>query len=426
MRPLRVAMVAESEGPGGAGRSASQLRQALSDAGVDARLFTRPGGDEGSAGAAVKRSVAAVRAKVEFKAVEFRARDRTAWFSAGLLPDAKWAKIRRFAPDVVSLHWINAGHVGIETLPLYPGPMVWTLHDMWPFTGGCHVDEGCGRYRDACGACPVLGSSVEDDLSRHIWRRKRRAWRGLDMVFVAPSEWLATAVGKSSLFTGSPVVIIPRPIDTEHYHPADRRAARAALGLRPDALIVAAGAHGLFTDRNKGWDLLAGALRRIRPTVPPGGPEPSLLLFGEAAEGTIDVGAFRVVNLGPVDKGVVARVHNAADVVVVPSRQEAFGRVAAESLACGTPVVALRSPGAGPLVDHGVTGFVCEVTQEGLRLAIERSLDALVGDPAVRTRCRQQALSSFSSDAVAVAYRSLFETVASGADVTDDGWRTDA
>jgi glycosyltransferase involved in cell wall biosynthesis len=145
--------------------------------------------------------------------------------------------------DIVNLHWI-ANFIDytsfFQKLPAEL-PVVWTLHDMNPFTGGCHYDDACGKFHQRCGACPQLGSSEPGDFSSQVWGRKKRAFssggaQGLHVV--TPSRWLADEVGKSSLFSGRGVTVIPNGIDVEVFQPRDSRAAKEKYGVPLDAKTV--------------------------------------------------------------------------------------------------------------------------------------------------------------------------------------------
>ena len=118
-------------------------------------------------------------------------------FSASFVPWHQRPLVQRMAPDIVHLHWVAADMFRIEELPQLKRPVVWTLHDSWAFTGGCHIPFDCSRYTGRCGRCPRLGSRGERDLSRWIWRRKSRSWRDFDVAVVTPSRWLAGCAGRS-------------------------------------------------------------------------------------------------------------------------------------------------------------------------------------------------------------------------------------
>ena len=184
-------------------------------------------------------------------------------FSTAWLPDLLASRLLAQRPDVVHLHWINYGFVRIETLARIGRPLLWTLHDMWPFTGGCHYAGACGRYQAGCGDCPQLDSASAVDLSSRTMRRKRLAWSGRDLTVIAPSRWLAGLAGRSALFAASRVEVIPNCLDTVRFCPGSKAAARAALGLPQDRRLVLFVALDADAEPRKGFDQLEAALGRL-------------------------------------------------------------------------------------------------------------------------------------------------------------------
>ena len=157
--------------------------------------------------------------------------------------------------DVIHLHWV-VGFVDYSDFFLSQvprkTPIVWTLHDMNPFTGGCHYDEDCGKFTAACGACPQLTSKDENDLSYQVWQRKRKAVAMISphrLHIVADSNWLASEAKRSSAFAGLPVTAIHYGLDVDTFAPRDRLAARSVLGIPPDARVVLFGADHLGVQR---------------------------------------------------------------------------------------------------------------------------------------------------------------------------------
>lgn len=405
---LRIAMLSMSDGPGGAGQSAVELGTALVEIGETPRLFVgRQTSDAPFVQAPRSALVHRARAKIEYEVPRLRNRQLIGWFSSGLLPDMQSVRIRSFKPDVVSLHWVNEGFMGIETIPRLPAPVAWTLHDLWPITGGCHVPPDCTKYRTGCGSCPVLDSHSATDLSRSVWRWKERAWEGFDPTLVVPSRWVELAARSSPLMGGSDIAVIPRPVDLGVFGPIDRGTARKALGLPVTGTLAVTGAHSLFSDPNKGWMILERSLASSDVA------ELDLLVtFGESADGIGRVGNGRVRHLGPMsDRSQLALLLSAADVVIVPSLSESFGRVAAEALACGTPIAAFESPGAGELIAEGVNGFAAKHADPDALVGAIRSAIALSEQGvAVQRACRQSA-ERFDRRAVAAQYVELFRTL---------------
>ena len=169
----------------------------------------------------------------------------------------------RMKPDIIHLHWLGEGFLRLESLARFERPFVWTLHDSWAFTGGCHIPFDCLNYREKCGFCPTLGSSRQRDLSRWGWRRKERIFRKLNLTVVSPSRWLASCAKSSSLLHGFPIEVIPNGLDLGRFRPLDKLLARHIIGLPQDKKLVLFGAMSCTSDKNKGFHLLQPAIQKL-------------------------------------------------------------------------------------------------------------------------------------------------------------------
>lgn len=309
--------------------------------------------------------------------------------------------------DVIHIHWVAQGPVSIRAIGRLGRPTVWTLRDMWAFTGGCHVTLGCDRYHDRCGACPQLGSARERDLSRLVWSLKRR-WYSDSVTIVGPSRWISDCARQSSLLGGHDVRTIPNCVDTDTFFPVPRAAARQVLGLPAEGKVVLAGSENLG-DRWKGTDLLIQALRDEALAGTPF----TLVLFGLGAAELRGTGA-EVRHLGYLaDDATLRAAYSAADVFVAPYRQDAFGKTLVEALCCGTPVVAFDATGPGDIVRHGRTGYLAQPFEaEDLAAGIARALGGRDGE-GVRDACRADASERFGMEPVAARYLDLYEELVS-------------
>ncbi len=377
---------------GGAAEVAWRLFHGLRDAGAESRLLVQQkfSHDHGVmvAGGPFARTFAPFRFHVDALPLRlgYPHRRRVPWSPAWLAGPAPRAA-QTFAPDVIHVHWAGHGFVSIRDLARLPAPVVWTLHDAWAFTGGCHVPEECPRYREACGACPQLGSSNPRDLSRRVWEAKRNAWAARRPTLVAPSRWMADCARSSPLFAGAAVEVIPNGLDTERFQPRPRAAARARFNLPPDRPIVLCSAFNARRDPRKGFDLLVRALAAL-----PDEPRRKALLVVAGDDGAGAPAAAPGVEtrwMGRVDDAAaMAALYSAADVLAVPSRTENHSCAIAEGMACGRPVVAFDVGGNRDLVAPDVTGALAPAEDAG---AFGRHLAVLLADAARREACGRAA-----------------------------------
>jgi glycosyltransferase involved in cell wall biosynthesis len=354
---MKVALLNTYE-TGGAARACYRLFQGLISAESDAELIVRGGAHSTgviSAGSSWGGFIMALLDGIPLHCYSGRQLNN---FSPAWVPGRGIYEATRFSPDIVHLHWIVQGFVQIESMTSISCPIVWTLHDSWPFTGGCHLPGNCRRYEHGCGQCPVLGSNCENDLSRRIWRRKHEAWKNLSLTIVCPSKWLAERAGASSLLRGRRIVVIPNGIDTVRYSPGDKLAARRKLGLPENRSILLYGANQAISDKNKGLDLLLAAFRLIEDTQL---QDTELVIFGEDTNATFQESRLHIRNLGSIhDEDRLLLLYRAADIFVAPSRQENLPNMVMEAMACGTPCVAFAVGGIPDLITHGETGYLAQ------------------------------------------------------------------
>jgi glycosyltransferase involved in cell wall biosynthesis len=357
--PLRVLHVTLSSS-GGAGIACLRLHRALSDLNIDSRVLVREsaGKDAGVHTASPKQSRWRMRID-QLPLLRYPNRKIFAWWSVNWLNRGPRPGFADWDPDIVHAHWIGDGYVPIEWLASTGKPFVWTMHDMWPFTGGCHYSRDCDRFRAGCGACPQLGSLAPHDLSYRSAAKKAKAWGATRGVFVSPSVWLAETAKESRVLRDTRVEVIPNGIDGELFKPGDISEARKRLGLPMDEHVVLTGAMGAVRDERKGFQLLTAALRICRET---GRAEKwRLVVFGADTgpdESTIGI---PVTYLGSVrSESDLPVAYRAANVFAMPSLQDNLPNTVVEALACGKPVVGFRASGLATMIVDGKTGRLAE------------------------------------------------------------------
>ncbi len=341
-----------------------------------------------------------------------------AWPATGLGRELR-ARHQQGQTDLLHLHWLGDSTLSIEEIGRLPMSLVWTLHDQWTFCGAEHYtspplpgESASSDERFAAGYSPASRPAHESgpDLNRRTWMRKRRAWR-LPIQIVCPSRWLADGVRRSALMGDWPITVIPYPIDLDVWAPCDQTQARALLGLPPDRPLVLFGAVGGTADPRKGADLLLEALRRLRSQVA-GTPleQLELVVFGQSRPLQPPALGFPIHYAGRIADDISLRLlYAAADVMVVPSRQEAFGQTASEAHACATPVVAFRTGGLVDIVDNRVTGALAEPFDP---LSLAAAIRWVLEDPQRRRQlgvsARQQAERLWHPERVAGLYADVY------------------
>lgn len=412
---MKVLHLNTNDTQGGAARAAFRLHTGLRHLGGDSKMLVqaRAGDDPDVLGPPTRagRVLALFRPTLDALPLSlYRGRKKNP-FSTAMMPGCIGGGVRALNPDIINLHWVCAGFLRIETLAKFRRPIVWTLHDMWPFTGGCHYDDECGRYVKTCGRCPLLGSDKERDISRRIWRRKKKAWQGLDITIVTPSRWLARRAEGSSLFKDSRVEVIPNGLDTSVFKPADRVFTRERFGLPVDKKLILFGAMSATSDKRKGFQLLAPALKCFSKDG--FGEEVELVILGSSRpESPADFG-LKAHYMGQLNDDVsLALLYAATDVFVAPSIQDNLPNTVMEALACGTPVVAFDVGGIPDMVEHKKNGYIAKSFDTG---DLARGIKWVLEDRERRARlgasAREKVEQEYSSRLQAERYIALYEDV---------------
>ena len=266
---MKALLISNSDSKGGSARAAFRLHQGLKSINFNSQMLVQTKHIEdpailGSrAASGIGQVIAGSRLTLGQLPLKLYPHRDLSKYSIQWLPDNIATKVAQLEPDIINLHWVCNSYLKIETLTKFNKPIIWTLHDMWSFTGGCHYSGECDRYTESCGACPQLGSHRDRDLSRWIWQRKAKAWRNLDLTIVTVSSWFAKCVSSSSLFKDLRVEVIPNGLDTEKYRPINKQVARDILRLPQDKQLLLFGALGATSDKRKGFHLLQPALHDL-------------------------------------------------------------------------------------------------------------------------------------------------------------------
>jgi glycosyltransferase involved in cell wall biosynthesis len=412
---MKIVIMNTSDIEGGAARCAFRLHKGILRLGLESVYVVQEklSDDETVLGnrSSLGRILAIARPALDSLPNRFyRKRIRT-YFSSGIVPGRISSHVNRMSPDIINLHWVAGGFLRVESFKNFKRPLVLTLHDSWAFTGGCHLPGNCERYLQQCGACPILESRHDHDLSYWNWLRKSRAWRNLDLTIVTDSRWLAECARNSSLFQGRRVEAINPGLDLNQFKPINKSVARTLLSLPHDKKLILFGAMFSTSDPNKGFHFLQSAIKDLASGG--WGSRAELVVFGASEPSNPQNLGMKTHYLGRLHDDIsLAALYSAADVTVVPSIRESFGQTASEAMACGTPVVAFAATGLLDTVEHLKTGYLARPFEtEDLARGVSWVLEEGNRTDALSLAARLKAEQFFSIELMARKYMDLFKDV---------------
>jgi glycosyltransferase involved in cell wall biosynthesis len=410
---MRVVSLNTMDNSGGAARAALRLHAGLRALEIDSRIVVQHKTLDqeyiyGPQGKLTKLAAKGMLLIDQLPVIPYWHKSRDV-FAPGWL---SWSGARRrtnsLKPDIIQLHWITKAFLGIRELARLNAPIVWTLHDMWAFTGGCHYDIECDRYRQACGHCPVLGSGRDKDLAYRVQSAKQRAWADLKMTIVCPSRWLADCARSSALLGHQRIEVIPNGIDLQQFRPKDKAAARKSLSITANDKLILFGAMDPTTNARKGFSYLQSALQRLSASG--WNKHTRVVVFGTPENASSTLADFQVQYISPLQRDDdLAALYSAADVFVAPSIQENLPNTVMEALACGTPCVTFNIGGMPDLIEHRASGYLatpCDV--ESLAIGIAWVLEDQSRWQQLSQHARRYTQQHFELTAVAKQYTQLY------------------
>ena len=417
---IRVLSVCTSDSSGGAARAAYRIHLAVQEFGIDSRMFVKDKKTHDERVIPLSDFIPRnpfyktfdwMRNKVKNKWQHYqwgKYPKKGPYFMSDLRSTDIGGALSKIDYDILHLHWVNLRFLPLDQLPK-DKPIVWTLHDSWPFCGICHVPMDCSNYEQCCGNCPQLGSDDKQDLSHRVWRKKHGFYKDLDLHVLAPSRWMADCARRSALFNGRDIRVIPNCLDTEVFCPGNREEACRHFGLDPVKRHILFGAMSAVEDKNKGFDYLVEALNMIGPSLP---ADTDLVVFGTTIRLPDSIGGMNVHILGVLrNQEDIVAAYRAADVTVVPSLSENLSCTIQESFSCGTPVVAFIIGGNGDMIDHQVNGYLaCAKDSEDLAAGIRWCL-ANNRDRVLSREAREKVLKHFSPMVIGQEYARLYKTI---------------
>lgn len=412
---MKVLIVNATDSFGGAARASYRLHKSLLNKNVNVEMLVQKKlSDDYTVNcypdSTFQRLLAKIRPIIDGLPVKiYKKRTKTLFSPSWLGFNNIIRKINNVNADIVHLHWICDGMIKIEDLAKIKAPIVWTLHDNWAFTGGCHIMWECDKYKKNCGSCPRLGSHVENDLSRRVFNRKVKTFSKIpNLTIVGLSKWLKKCASESSLLQDRDIVNLGNPIDTNVYKPLLKKNARELWNLPQTKKLVLFGAMSATSDVNKGYKELVEALLLLNDD------EIEFVIFGSSEPQEKQPFKLKTHYLGQLTDDVsLVSLYSAVDVMIVPSLQEAFGQTVTESMACGTPVVGFGHTGLLDIIEHKKTGYLAKpLDTKDLAAGIKWVLETSDYEK-LSIAGREKIVNEFESLSLADKYLKLYESILS-------------
>ena len=419
---MKVLHINTSDHQGGAAVAALRLIRALRRQGVDATLLCRdrsPVTANDEAVTSLPPSLCS-RAKFVGERAEIFLRNGLSRHNLFAIDQGRFGHhlttLNAFTEaDIIHLHWINQAMLSIEGIAriLQSGkPVVWTMHDMWPFTGICHQAGDCTRWQSHCGSCPLLRRPAGNDLSAQTFRRKQKALAQGHIHLVGCSKWLTALAASSPLTAGAGLTAIPNAIDTDFYAPTDRQTAlREELNLPTEKRLLLFAAFKA-TDVNKGTDYLREALSLFAQRHPEWAAQTAIVVAGKESETLCDSLCLEAYPMGYVeDDNLMRNIYRSVDLLLMPTLMDNLPNTIVEAMACGVPCVGFDIGGVGQMVDTGVNGYLARYKDAAdFATGIERTLFS-PSYAALRRNARSKATGNYSEKVVAEKYAELYRSL---------------
>ena len=416
---MKVVLVNTSDTIGGAAIAAKRLTNALAQSNIDVSLLVQEKKSDdnlvyATTQAKFKKYLNFFRFAYERFLFYLKERDSSVRFAfsiGNIGEDISRNELIRDA-DIIHLHWINSSYLSLKSLKKIFNlnkPIVWTFHDMWAFTGGCHYAGDCEKFKSSCQNCPFLKYPKKRDLSYRIWKRKSKVYKSSKITVVTCSNWLRNVAIESSLLKGNNILSIQNPINIDVYKPSNKLESRNKLGISSKKKLILFGAMNI-NDKRKGSAYLTEALELISKNKPNTIQEIALVIFGKNK--TPFQSNFEAINLNYISSQEdIVKVYNACDIFVTPSIEDNLPNTIVESHACGLPVVAFNATGMSEMISHKANGYLAKYksTEDLANGIIWTLFDSDYNS--LSTEARNKAVEFYSPEISANKYINLYNSL---------------
>lgn len=396
---VRIVHLTQSVERGGAAIAANRIHEAVTDCGVDSKIFVEIETQNAAARNPMTQFNRLCRRVSKFlskRLSKLLLGNMAVYFSTGLIPSPWFKYLEQEKPDIVHLHFLGNEILSIKQISRISCPVVITVHDYWVLGSGFHLD-----YLEECSA--KKKNSILCLLMRHIEKSKINSWQSKNITLVAPSTFVENLLAQHNLLSRFSIHKIHHPLNQSLFKVQSKTQSRTALGLDPQLKYILFPAGYGYEDPNKGFHILEDVLRNIRLKCD---YDFELLLFGQNPGKFPKDFPCNIHFLGYVrDKHYLNHIYSASDVLVLPSRFETYGLVVQEAIQCGLPSVVTAGLGMDDIITHGENGFLVNYGD------VDKFGSAVVSAFHLNVRTPDETLSAFDSKNVGKNYKKVYQNI---------------
>ena len=294
--------------------------------------------------------------------------------------------------DIIHIHWLNQGFIKLSSISKIKKPVVWTLRDMWAFTGGSHYTMDFEKYEKS------KLSTIIKNFKKKIYKKS--------FYFIAISDWLKNKALQNDVLREFNVDRIYNNIDLKKFNNINKKQGKDFLNINTDKKIILYGANNPQSKR-KGWDIFVESLKKLDKS------KYYLLIFGNFwSHKTLDKIGFEYKSLGFIDDiKILNSVYSCADLFVASSIQDGWPKTFAEAMYCKTPVVCFSNTSIAEIVNHKINGYVVQnFDSNQLKDGIEW-LSREIDNNNLNVESVKNRIEEFGSDKIAKKYIKLYEKI---------------
>lgn len=311
--------------------------------------------------------------------------------------------------DIVHLHWIGYGTLSLKGIKKLTEKknVVWTLHDMWAFTGGCYYTNECKNYKSFCYNCHFARGKISKKIIQREYLKKYDIFTQNIKSVIGCSQWITNEALEANINCRC----IPNSISTEIFRPYDRESIRKKYEIEVGQKVVLFGAVSPSSDDRKGYNYLKEVLQLLNSK------SVTVVVFGNYSEERDIIPNIKLRMLGTIDDDTkLAEIYSMADVFVAPSKQENLSNAVMESISCGTPVVAFNIGGMPDMIENGTNGFLIPPYNTKY---MAKQIDNILKIPLDRIKIRETAVRKFNMKVIGDKHIKLYTEIMRGGDIHD-------